>query len=150
MNTKKTVNKVKDQIKEPESPAPQEEPTPEPAPDITEPLTLESLFNELSLLRQMIADHTIALGKLQDDITRKRRPVSSSGKIQILDKQTGEIFPSKNNAYQSLLKAGKLKELVDKGLFGAVPEKNTFGWYVLVREWKDRFKEVQDSPQEGK
>jgi len=62
-----------------------------------------------------------------------------------LDKQTGEIYPSKNNAYQSLLKSGELKDLVDKGVFGPVPEKNTFGWYILVRMLPDRFEEVAKS-----
>jgi hypothetical protein len=38
-----------------------------------------------------------------------------------------------------------LKALVDKGLFGDIPEKNTFGWYVLVREWPDRFEEVHEA-----
>ena len=62
---------------------------------------------------------------------------------------TGEVYPSKNNAYQTLLKAGELKELVDKGIFGAVPEKNTFGWYALVRAWPDRFEEKksEESPE---
>ena len=55
-----------------------------------------------------------------------------NGKVQIRDKQTGTIYPSKNNAYQTLLKSGELKDLVDKGIFGDIPEKNTFGWYALV------------------
>ena len=65
-----------------------------------------------------------------------------NGKVQIKDTQTGAVYPSKNNAYQSLLKSGELKGLVDKGLFGPDPEKNTFGWYTLQREWPDRFEEV--------
>ena len=72
-----------------------------------------------------------------------KKPPVSNGKVQILDKQTGEIYPSKNNAYQTLLKSGDLKELVDKGVFGDNPAKNTFGWYALVRELPDRFEEVK-------
>jgi len=41
------------------------------------------------------------------------------------------------------LKSGALKELVDKGVFGSVPEKNTFGWYALARAFPDRFEEVK-------
>ena len=33
------------------------------------------------------------------------------------------------------------------GVFDPVPEKNTFGWYVLVREWHDRFEEVHKAPE---
>jgi hypothetical protein len=60
---------------------------------------------------------------LQEAIARKREPPLSNGKIQIRDKQTGQVYPSKNNAYQSLLKAGELKSLVDKCLFGDVPDR---------------------------
>ena len=74
---------------------------------------------------------------------RKRKPPASNGKVQILDKQTGEIYRSKNNAYQTLLKSGELKDMVDKGVFGDIPQKNTFGWYALVRELPDRFEEVK-------
>jgi hypothetical protein len=83
--------------------------------------------------------------ELQQAIARKRKPVASNGKIAIKDKQTGTVYQSKNNAYQSLLKSGELKELVEKGIFGPVPEKNTFGWYALVRELPDRFEEVHEA-----
>ena len=91
----------------------------------------------------MAGEHTNLITQLQETLARKRKPVSSNGKVQILDKQTGEIYPSKNNAYQTLLKSGELKDLVDKGVFGDIPEKNTFGWYALVRELPDRFEEVK-------
>jgi hypothetical protein len=93
----------------------------------------------------MVLEHSTTIIELQQTTARKRKPVQSNGKIQIRDKQTGTVYPSKNNAYQSLLKASKLKELVDKGVFGAEPSKNTFGWYTLVREWPDRFEEVQEA-----
>jgi len=80
--------------------------------------------------------------QIQEILIRKRKPVTSNGKVQIKDKQTGTVYKSKNNAYQTLLKSGALKELVDKGVFGNIPAKNTFGWYTLVREWPDRFEEV--------
>jgi len=150
MSTKKSPTK-KTQKQQPESPAPQEqapsletplpqEPAPEPETPPTIPITLESLHYEIESLKSTIAE-------LQEALARKRRPVASNGKVQILDKQTGAVYPSKNNAYQSLLKSGELKELVDKGVFGDVPEKNTFGWYVLAREWPERFEEVPQEKQ---
>jgi len=105
-----------------------------------EPLTLESVQKELDILKELVSDHAKQIASMQEALAKKRRP-TSNGKIQILDKVTGEVYPSKNNAYQTLLKAGKLKELVDEGVFGPEPEKNTFGWYALVRAWPDRFEE---------
>ena len=159
MSTKKSaVKKPKAQIPEPvveelkpesgvPEPKPQETPpqleipsdsvasTTIPAATLTPVLTLESLHRELESLKLTVAE-------LQATLARKRKPVAFNGKVQILDKQTGEIYPSKNNAYQTLLKSGGLKELVDKGIFGDIPKKNTFGWYTLVRELPDRFEEV--------
>jgi len=119
--------------------------TPKPeAPEVKKPLTLVSLQKELEALRQTVQDHAQLITDLQSMLTLKRRPMSN-GKIQIRDKQTGKVYPSKNNCYQSLLRNGELKDLVNKGLFGDFPEKNTFGWYVLVREWPDRFEEVHEA-----
>lgn len=105
-----------------------------------ESLTLEGIQKELNILKELVSDHAQQIASMQDALTKKRKP-TSNGKIQILDKQTGEVYPSKNSAYQTLLKAGELNELVDKGIFGSDPEKNTFGWYALVRAWSDRFEE---------
>ncbi len=136
MSTKKpTVKKSKAQVAEAEILKPEEPATPAP--------TLENLFEELQSLKQLAEEHTNLITQLQETLARKRKPVSSNGKVQILDKQTGEIYPSKNNAYQTLLKSGELKDLVDKGVFGDIPEKNTFGWYALVRELPGRFEEVK-------
>ena len=140
MSTKKSA------VKKPKAEAPTPAPTPEvPQPEApaTPAPTLESLFEELQSLKQLAEEHTNLISQLQETLARKRKPVSSNGKVQILDKQTGEIYPSKNNAYQTLLKSGELKSLVDKGVFGDIPEKNTFGWYALVRELPDRFEEVK-------
>ena len=111
-----------------------------------EPLTLEGIQKGLNNLKELVSDHANLITSLQDTLTRKRKP-TSNGKVQILDKITGEVYPSKNQAYQLLLKAGELKELADKGIFGSDPEKNTFGWYALVRAWPDRFEEkkVEDA-----
>jgi len=106
------------------------------------PLTMKQLHQELETLKQVVGEHAQLIAQLQETLARKRKAVQSNGKVQIKDKQTGSVYPSKNNAYQSLLKAGELKDLVDKGIFGPDPEKNTFGWYALVREWPDRFEEV--------
>jgi len=136
MSAKKSpVKKSKVQAPKPEEPQAEAPATPAP--------TLESLFEELQSLKQLAGEHTILIAQLQETLARKRKPPASNGKVQILDKQTGEIYPSKNNAYQTLLKSGELKDLVDKGVFGDIPEKNTFGWYALVRELPDRFEEVK-------
>ena len=120
------------------SPEPSSSATTTPAPVPTPPLTLKYLHQELEALKQVVAE-------LQEILARKRKPVQSNGKVQIKDKQTGTIYPSKNNAYQMLLKSGELKSLVDKGILGPIPAKNTFGWYVLAREWPDRFEEVHNA-----
>jgi hypothetical protein len=144
MSGEKSETKVK--TPKPEQPQPQKTPPAEippkkpatPAP----PLTLKQLHQELQSLKQVVDEHSQLIVQLQETLARKRRPVTSNGKVQIRDKQTNTVYPSKNNAYQSLLQSGELKDLVDKGIFGPVPEKNTFGWYTLQREWPDRFEEV--------
>ncbi len=136
MSTKKSpVKKPKAQTPKPEEPQPEAPATPAP--------TLENLFEELQSLKQLAEEHTQLITHLQETLARKRKPPTSNGKVQILDKQTGGIYLSKNNAYQTLLKSGELKDLVDKGVFGDIPAKNTFGWYALVRELPDRFEEVK-------
>jgi len=114
----------------------------EPSPK--QPPTLESLYQEIQALKNLALQHAELISQLQETLSHKRKPVTSNGKIQIKDKKTGEIYPSKNNAYQSLLKAGELKDLVDKGLFGPNPIKNTFGWYTLSRLMPDRFGEIKE------
>ena len=111
-----------------------------PQAEQEKPLTLEAIQTELNTLRDLVFELASQMTALQNTPVRKRKAVPN-GKIQILDKITGEVYPSKNQAYQVLLKAGELKELVDKGIFGSDPEKNTFGWYALVRAWPDRFEE---------
>jgi hypothetical protein len=86
------------------------------------------------------------MADVQSQLTLKRKP-TANGKVQIKDKLTGKIYKSKNNVYQTMLKAGELKDLVEKGLFGAVPEKNTFGVYALFRAYPDRFEEIHDQEQ---
>ena len=140
--SKKSLN-----LKEPKVETPQEKQPQEVIPTSQaevvkqeEPLTLEGIQKQLNDLKELVSGHAQQIASLQDALTRKRKP-TSNGKIQILDMITGEVYPSKNQAYQILLKAGELKELVDKGIFGLEPEKNTFGWYALVRAWPDRFEE---------
>ena len=151
MSKKSAVKKPKAQAPKPEEPQPQETPStevqpepesPQPQPEAVEP-KLSDIKLILDALTATVLDHTREIAELQEAMARKRKPVASNGKVQILDKQTGETYPSKNNAYQTLLKSGELKDLVDKGVFGDIPEKNTFGWYALVRELPDRFEEVK-------
>lgn len=126
----------------PASPSGAGAPTGTPAPTPT----LDQLHQAVESLRQLVVAHTLLIGQLQEALARKRRPVQSNQKVLIKDKHTNKVYPSKNNAYRSMLKSGELKALVDKGVFGVDPEKNTFGWYALVREWPDRFEEVAASP----
>jgi len=145
--SKKSPNHKESKVETPKEEQPKEvipiSQTKAVAPEIAkqeEPPTLEGIQKELNILKELVSDHAQQIASMQDALTRKRKP-TSNGKIQILDKITGEVYPSKNQAYQVLLKAGELKELVDKGIFGSDPEKNTFGWYALVRAWPDRFEE---------
>ena len=117
-----------------------------PKPEAPKPEAVEPKFSDIKMLLDTliakVLDHTRQIAELQEALARKRKSVPN-GKVQILDKQTGEIYPSKNNAYQTLLKSGELKDLVNKGVFGDNPAKNTFGWYALIRELPDRFEEVK-------
>ena len=118
-----------------------------PKLEIPKSLNMVYLYSELQAVKQIIQEHGQQIAGIQEALARKRKPVAN-GKIQIKDKKIDKIYPSKNATYQSLLKAGELKELVDKGIFGDNPEKNTFGWYALVREWPDRFEEVKPEQSE--
>ena len=126
-------------------PQPVVEPT--PAPVKPKPLTLVSLHAELNELRKIVDGQAVFIKQLLEAPVRQRKPPTSNGKIQIKDTKTGKIYPSKNNVYQSLLKAGELKELVDAGVFGPNPAKNSFGCYNLFRAWPNRFEEVHDQEQ---
>ena len=135
---------------QPSEPAPSSPPAPEQpveAPARAE-VSLFDLYAILVELRALVHDQHEMLLTFQSapKATRRAPMLPNGGKVQIMDKLTGETFPSKNGAYQSLLKQGALKELVDKGIFGADPKKNSFGWYALKRAWPDRFEEQPATP----
>ncbi len=111
-------------------------------PAAVKPLTMVYLNSEIEALKQIVSEHGQHIAELQEALARKRKAVPN-GKVQIKDKQTGKVYPSKNNCYKTLLKSDDLKDLVDKGVFGDDPAKNSFGWYALVREMPDRFEEVK-------
>jgi hypothetical protein len=115
-------------------------------PPKPKPLTMASLKVEVDELRALIQTLTIQMADVQSQLSLKRKPTVNN-KVQIKDTVTGKIYKSKNNVYQTMLKAGELKDLVEKGIFGAVPEKNTFGVYALFRAYPDRFEEVHDQEQ---
>ena len=104
---------------------------------------MSSLKSELDELRTLIQTLTTQMTDVQSQLALKRKP-TANGKVQIRDKVTGKIYKSKNSVYQTMLKAGELKELVDNGIFGTIPEKNTFGVYALFRAYPDRFEEVRE------
>ena len=133
---KKSAPKLLAEVKEPAS-----QTKPEPS---AEPKTQPDILAELADIRQTLIDHSNQIAEIREILSRKRKPVNNS-KVQIKDKVTGKIYPSKNNAYKSLLKAGELTDLVKKGVFGSDPEHNTFGWYALTRELPDRFEEIKEA-----
>jgi hypothetical protein len=102
---------------------------------------------EIDKLWARLQEYSTQMTDVQSQLLLKRKPTNNS-KCQIRDKVTGKLYKSKNNVYQSMLKAGELKDLVDKGIFGAIPEKNTFGVYALFRAYPDRFEEVHQQEPE--
>ena len=124
-------------------PQPVVEPTPASVPPPKpKPLTMLSLHSELEELRQVVDQQAILIKQLMETPARQRKPPTSNGKVQIKDTLTGKIYPSKNNVYQSLLKAGELDDLVKQGVFGSDPAHNSFGCYNLFRFYNDRFIEI--------
>jgi len=136
------------------------EPAPEPKSPAKSKPTLIALQSEIEALRQVLAQQisrNISLVYLSinsygnssqatdGDTCRQRKPPTSNGKVSILDTKTGKTYPSKNNVYQSLLKAGELADLVKEGVFGSDPAKNSFGCYNLFRAYPGRFVEVKPS-----
>jgi hypothetical protein len=128
----------------------EDKPTITPKADISKPQTMTNITKEIDALWQAVSQQNKLIVELQETLARKRRSPASNGKVKVRDKKTGKIYPSKNNAYQTLLRAGELKNLVDRGVFGDVPEKNNFGWYALKRELPDRFEEIIDKESDGK
>ena len=125
-------------------PPPIIEPTPTSVPPAKpKPLTMTSLHAEIEALRQIVDQQAILIKQLMVAPVKQRKSPLSNGKVQIKDTLTGKIYPSKNNVYQSLLKAGELEDLVKQGVFGPDPAKNSFGCYNLFRAYPNRFVEVK-------
>ena len=149
--TQKTSTKQASKKEKPKQPVAQVKSTavqePQPEKDTPKPEAVEPKLSDIKLildaLTATVLEHTRQIAELQEALARKRRPVASNGKVGIRDKTTGKVYPSKNATYQTLLKAGELKNLVDASIFGDDPAKNTFGWYALVRALPDRFEEVK-------
>lgn len=139
-NGAKTNDKPAPVSPAPVNPVPVKPQSPPPT-ELKKPVNAEDLQCQLDLLKNLVFEHNRQIIDLQEAVARKRK-AAPNGKVKIRDKETGKIYPSKNNAYQSLLRSGALKALVAKGIFGDVPEKNTFGWYALKRELPDRFEEI--------
>ncbi|MFZ2036445.1 MAG: hypothetical protein WBL37_09030 [Dehalococcoidales bacterium] len=120
-------------------------PAPAPAPAKPKPLTMASLHAEIEELRKIVDGQAVSIKQLLEAPVKQRKPPTSNGKVSIKDTLTGKIYPSKNNVYQSLLKAGELDDLVKQGVFGADPVHNSFGCYNLFRAYPNRFVEVKPS-----
>lgn len=109
-----------------------------------EPLTLESLQRAIQLLRQDFGTHTIKLEEILVLLAKKRKtPANGNGKVAILDTATNVTYRSKNGTFRALLKEGKLDKLVEEGVFGPNPSKNSFAWYSLNRYYPGRFQEIK-------
>ena len=138
---------AKPEVPASETPKPEATKTEASKEDFPKTVTLAYLYSELLTHRQIIQQHAQQIAALQEASTRKRKPMTSNGKVQIKYKPTGKVYKSKNATYQTMLKEGSLKELIDQGIFGDNPQKNSFGWYALVRAWPDRFEEIkQEQP----
>lgn len=142
--SKKTIEEPTAQVKPKAKEKPEQVPAPEPVPSqpAVEPEPFD-MQKEILFMKAIILDLLAEVAELVASQKPLRRP-TANGKVQIRDKQTGKVYPSKNNTYRSMLNAGELKELVDQGIFGPEPEKNTFGWYALQKTLPDRFEIVQD------
>jgi hypothetical protein len=103
---------------------------------------LVQIKEEMIILRKILEEHSLLLSDIQQSLAKKRNPPKSSDRVKILDKTSGITYKSKNNCYKMLLTGGELKDLVEKGVFGPDPMKNTFGWYALERAFPGRFEEV--------
>jgi len=143
-------------IEQPTEPEPVAEVEPTPSVEVVikpelpakpKPLTLVSLHSAIEELRKIVDQQGILIKQLMETPVRQRKPPTSNGKVSIKDIITGKIYPSKNNVYQSLLKAGELEDLVKQGVFGSDPAKNSFGCYNLFRAYPNRFVEVHDPEQ---
>jgi hypothetical protein len=132
------------QVKPKAKEKPEQVTAPEPVPDqpVVEPEPFD-MQKEILFMKAVVLDLLTEVAELVASQKPLRRP-TMNGKIQIRDKQTGKVYPSKNNTYRSMLKAGELKDLVDQGIFRREPEKNTFGWYALQKVLPDRFEIVQE------
>ena len=139
---KKGKVKIETAVKAQSKPKEQKPEQGAPKLEIPKSLNMVYLYSEIQAVKQIVQEHGQQIAGIQEALARKRKPVAN-GKIQIKDKKTGKTYPSKNNCYQSLLKSGELKELVDKGVFGSEPRRNNFGWFALQRSWPDRFEEVK-------
>jgi hypothetical protein len=63
----------------------------------------------VAITRDFTIQTKFKIDNTNEALARKRKPVASNGKIKIKDKNTGKVYSSKNNAYQSLLKSVELK-----------------------------------------
>ena len=127
-----------------EAPVTAETPALPPKP---KPLTMANLKTELDELRVLIQTLSTQMADVQSQLTLKRKP-TANGKVQIKDTVTGKIYKSKNSVYQTMLKAGEIDKLVESGIFGPNPAKNTFGVYALFRALgPERFQEIHDQEQ---
>ncbi len=103
---------------------------------------LDSLKFEVNHLQRRIGEIELTIPVIKSGIFTREEKRPKKRKVQVRDRVTGTLYPSKNNCYQTLLKEGQLQELVTQGIFGAEPEKNSFGAFALFRALPDRFEVI--------
>ena len=66
-------------------------------PDIKHTLMLNSLNIEFQSIKELVEAHSHTISELQEQMSHKRRPPNTNGKIQLRDKQTGKYKPAKSD-----------------------------------------------------
>ena len=104
---------------------------------------MASLHGEIEELRKSLMDRPYPSKNCKRHLIKgeNRRPQWQN----TIKARKRQDLSSKNNVYQSLLKAGELKDLIKQGVFGAVPVHKSFGCYKLFRAFPGRFVEVKPS-----
>jgi len=85
-----------------EKEAQSKEEAPTPKSETRRTPDLANLKKQIDLLAEAVVEHSLQIAELQQALIRKRKP-TLNGKVQIRDKKTGKVYPSKNNCYQSLI-----------------------------------------------
>jgi hypothetical protein len=113
---------------------------------LTDTELLVKLLVEVENIKSRMTTFELQLADVKEHHVDARGEMAKRPRTQIKDNTTGRVFKSKNATYQTLLREGALKELVEVGLFGDDSKGNNFGWFALNRALPGRFEEVTPEP----